>query len=95
MTEGEDSGVRLEGEARVWVVGETVWVWDTDAPDENTAEGDEFWNVFKAKIDRIELGKEDLNEHSLKCGKNCKWVKRQGFGVFGQKFACGSRLIDR
>ena len=43
-----------------------MWVWDTDVPEKDVKEGEETWNVFKAKVDKIELGREDRYDHSLK-----------------------------
>jgi hypothetical protein len=59
---GDGSGEDEEG----WAVGETVWVWDTDVPEKDAKEGEETWNVFKARIDKIELGREGGDDHSLK-----------------------------
>ena len=53
-----------------WALGETVWVWDTDVPAKDAEEGDESWNVFKAKIDKIELGREGGYDYSLKLSRN-------------------------
>jgi hypothetical protein len=53
-----------------------VWVWDTDVPEKDAQEEDETWNVFKEKIDKIELGRDGGYDHSLKFSrKECTWYR--------------------
>jgi hypothetical protein len=53
-----------------------MWVWDTDVPEKDAKEGEETWNVFKAKIDKIELGREGGDDHSLQFPrKQCTWYR--------------------
>jgi hypothetical protein len=64
-----DTEAGMDEEEREFKLGETVWVWDEVPAPDDKKEGDQSWNLFKAKIDKIELGREGGDEYSLEIWK--------------------------
>jgi hypothetical protein len=60
-----EDGNGLEEEKRKWTVGAGVWVWDSAPVDEDADEGDAMWDVLKAKIVKVDLGRDGGDEYEL------------------------------
>jgi hypothetical protein len=67
-----DSAAGTDKEERDLKCGEIVWVCD-EVPTADDGEGDQSWDVFKATMDKIELGREGEDVYCIKLGQEFWW----------------------